>query len=116
VVGACDRPDGCAWHRTRETLERAIKKGAGLTDEQVRSLAIGRPTDPCWSDPADAAVLRAVKFNDMSKRAGIGGFVHKRDVITEAAVFLAKLVKWLDRLIELAIERHADKQRNRTSR
>jgi alkylhydroperoxidase family enzyme len=33
---------------------------AGLTDEQVRSLAIGRPTDPCWSDPADAAVLRAV--------------------------------------------------------
>jgi len=33
---------------------------AGLTDEQVRSLAIGHPTDPCWSDPADAAVLRAV--------------------------------------------------------
>lgn len=33
---------------------------AGLTDEQVRSLAIGQPTDPCWSDPADAAVLRAV--------------------------------------------------------
>jgi alkylhydroperoxidase family enzyme len=33
---------------------------AGLTDEQVRSLAIGQPSDPCWSDPADAAVLRAV--------------------------------------------------------
>jgi alkylhydroperoxidase family enzyme len=33
---------------------------AGLTAEQVRSLTGGSPADPCWADPADAAVLRAV--------------------------------------------------------
>jgi len=33
---------------------------AELTDEQIRSLARGQPADPCWSDPADAAVLCAV--------------------------------------------------------
>ncbi|MBV9193621.1 MAG: carboxymuconolactone decarboxylase family protein [Solirubrobacterales bacterium] len=33
---------------------------AGLTDTQIASLAGGRPTDPCWSDRADAAVLQAV--------------------------------------------------------
>src|SRR3954470_5784231 len=33
---------------------------AGLSDDQVRSLATGSHTDPCWVDPADRAVLRAV--------------------------------------------------------
>ena len=33
---------------------------AGLTDAQVRSLTTGSPTDPCWTDPADRAVLAAV--------------------------------------------------------
>ena len=33
---------------------------AGLTGPQVRSLGSGRPEDPCWDDPADRAVLRAV--------------------------------------------------------
>lgn len=33
---------------------------AGLTNAQVRSLATGRPTDRCWNDPMDVAVLRAV--------------------------------------------------------
>lgn len=33
---------------------------AGLTDTQVASLAAGQPTDRCWSDRADAAVLQAV--------------------------------------------------------
>jgi alkylhydroperoxidase family enzyme len=33
---------------------------AGLTAEQVRSLGAGQPDDPCWADPADRAVLRAV--------------------------------------------------------
>lgn len=32
----------------------------GLTGEQVESLAIGQPDDPCWTDPADRAVLHAV--------------------------------------------------------
>jgi alkylhydroperoxidase family enzyme len=33
---------------------------AELTPDQVRSLTAGRPDDPCWTDPADVAVLRAV--------------------------------------------------------
>jgi alkylhydroperoxidase family enzyme len=33
---------------------------AGLTDEQVDSLATGRPTDSCWQDPGDIAVIAAV--------------------------------------------------------
>ena len=33
---------------------------AGLSDAQIRSVTTGRPDDPCWTDPADVAVLRAV--------------------------------------------------------
>ena len=33
---------------------------AGLTDDQVRSLASGDHRDDCWPDPADRAVLAAV--------------------------------------------------------
>jgi alkylhydroperoxidase family enzyme len=33
---------------------------AGLTAGQVRSLASGAHDDPCWTDPQDRAVLRAV--------------------------------------------------------
>ena len=33
---------------------------AGLTDDQVRSLASGDHRDACWPDPADRAVLAAV--------------------------------------------------------
>src|SRR5215510_4944385 len=33
---------------------------AGLTADQVRSLASGGPDDPCWTDTADRAVVRAV--------------------------------------------------------
>lgn len=43
---------------------------AGLTDEQIESLAAGQPTDPCWSDPADAAVLRAV--DELHRSADLG--------------------------------------------
>ena len=32
---------------------------AGLTGEQVRSVTAGHPDDPCWTEPADRAVLRA---------------------------------------------------------
>ena len=43
---------------------------AGLTDAQVASLAAGQPSDPCWAEPADVAVLRAVdelhRSNDLS--------------------------------------------------
>jgi alkylhydroperoxidase family enzyme len=33
---------------------------AGLSDAQIASLATGQPSDRCWSDRADAAVLQAV--------------------------------------------------------
>jgi alkylhydroperoxidase family enzyme len=33
---------------------------AGLTDDQVRSLTAGTAADPCWTDPADRAVIAAV--------------------------------------------------------
>jgi alkylhydroperoxidase family enzyme len=32
----------------------------GLTNEQIQSVTVGGPEDPCWTDPADVAVLRAV--------------------------------------------------------
>jgi hypothetical protein len=50
---------------------------------------------------AVAAILRAIKFNDLAQRAGISGFVQKMGVHTDAAGFLATLVKWFVRLIVL---------------
>ena len=37
---------------------------AGLSSAQVRSLTTGQPDDPCWTDPADRAVLRAADALD----------------------------------------------------
>jgi carboxymuconolactone decarboxylase family protein len=37
---------------------------AGLSGEQVRSVTSGHPDDPCWTDPADRAVLRAADALD----------------------------------------------------
>jgi mechanosensitive ion channel-like protein len=50
---------------------------------------------------AVAAILRTVRFNDLAQRAGISGFVQKMGVHTDAAGFLATLVKWFVRLIVL---------------
>jgi hypothetical protein len=50
---------------------------------------------------AVGAILRSVKFNDLAQRAGISGFVQKMGVRTDAAGFLATLVKWFVRLIVL---------------
>ena len=50
---------------------------------------------------AVAAILRSVKFNELAQRAGISGFVQKMGVKTDAAGFLATLVKWFVRLIVL---------------
>ena len=48
---------------------------------------------------AISAVLRTLKFNELAQRAGISGFVQKMCVHTDAAGFLATLVKWFVRLI-----------------
>jgi alkylhydroperoxidase family enzyme len=49
---------------------------AGLSDAQIDSLATGRPTDPCWSDPVDAAILQAVdelhRTNDLGDQSWAG--------------------------------------------
>src|SRR5881394_939402 len=37
---------------------------AGLSDGQVRSVTAGDPDDPCWTEPADRAVLRAADALD----------------------------------------------------
>ena len=50
---------------------------------------------------AVAAILRTVKFNELAQRAGISGFVQRMGVHTDAASFLATLVKWFVRLIVL---------------
>jgi hypothetical protein len=50
---------------------------------------------------AVAAVLRAVKFNDLAQRAGFSGFIQKMGVHTDAAGMLAALAKWFVRLIVL---------------
>jgi hypothetical protein len=50
---------------------------------------------------AVAALLRAVKFNDLAQRAGLSGFVHNMGVHTDAAGFLAHVAKWFVRLIVL---------------
>jgi len=50
---------------------------------------------------AVAALLRAVKFNDLAQRAGLSQFVRNMGVQTDAAGFLATLAKWFVRLIVL---------------
>jgi hypothetical protein len=37
---------------------------AGLTGEQIRSVTAGQPDDPCWTEAADRAVLRAADALD----------------------------------------------------
>src|SRR5919206_2167826 len=50
---------------------------------------------------AVAAILRAVKFNDLAQRAGLSGFVQNMGVHTDAAGLLAHVAKWFVRLIVL---------------
>ena len=50
---------------------------------------------------AVAAVLRAVRFNDMAQRAGFSGFVQKMGIQRDASSFIADVAKWFVRLIVL---------------
>jgi len=52
---------------------------------------------------AVAALLRAVKFNDLAKSSGFQGFVNNMGIKTDAAGFLANVVKWFVRLIVLVV-------------
>jgi hypothetical protein len=52
---------------------------------------------------AVAALLRAVKFNDLAQRAGFSGFIQKMGVHTDASGMIAAIAKWFARLIVLVV-------------
>ena len=52
---------------------------------------------------AVAALLRAVKFNDLAQRSGFSSFVQKTGIRTDAAGALATIAKWFVRLIVLVV-------------
>jgi hypothetical protein len=49
------------------------------------------------------ALLRAVRFNDLSDRAGFTGFVRNMGIRNDPASVLAEVVKWFVRLIVLIV-------------
>src|SRR5215208_4257309 len=50
---------------------------------------------------AVAALLRAVRFNDLAERSGFAGFVRQTGVRADAATVVADAAKWFVRLIAL---------------
>ncbi len=52
---------------------------------------------------ATAALLRAIKFNDLAARSGFTAFVRNIGVQTDPAGFLALVAKWFVRLIVLVV-------------
>jgi hypothetical protein len=52
---------------------------------------------------AVAALLRAVRFNDLAQRSGLTGFVQNMGLRTDTAGVMANIVKWFVRLIVLVV-------------
>jgi hypothetical protein len=50
-----------------------------------------------------AAILRAIKFNDLAQRSGLADFVAKTGANTDSAGILGAIVKWFIRLIALVV-------------
>lgn len=50
-----------------------------------------------------AAILRAVKFNDLAQRSGLADFVAKMNTGTDSAGMIGLVVKWFIRLIALVV-------------
>jgi hypothetical protein len=50
-----------------------------------------------------AALLRAVKFNDLARRSGLADFVEKMGTGTDSAGMIGMVVKWFIRLIALVV-------------
>ena len=50
-----------------------------------------------------AALLRAVRFNDLAQRSGLSGFVQNMGIRKDTAGVLADVVKWFVRLIVLVV-------------
>ena len=55
------------------------------------------------AEKAVAAVLRTIKFNDLTKRSGLTDFVNKMGAGTDPAGVLGAVVKWFIRLIALVV-------------
>jgi hypothetical protein len=52
---------------------------------------------------AVAAILRAVRFNDLAQRSGIAGFVQNMGLRADPSGVLADIVKWFVRLLVLVV-------------
>ncbi|MBI3969292.1 MAG: small-conductance mechanosensitive ion channel [Chloroflexi bacterium] len=52
---------------------------------------------------AVAALLRAVKFNELSRRSGFSDFVHTMGVKSDSSGLIATITKWFVRLIVLVV-------------
>lgn len=50
-----------------------------------------------------SALLRRVRFNELSQRAGLSDFVRKMGVNTDAAGMIGLMLKWFVRIIALAV-------------
>jgi hypothetical protein len=50
-----------------------------------------------------AAILRAIKFNDLAARSGLADFVNKMGTGTDSAGMIGAVVKWFIRLIALVV-------------
>jgi hypothetical protein len=56
-----------------------------------------------WLASGMAALLRAVRFNDLAQRSGLSGFVQNMGVRTDTSGLLAEITKWFVRLIVLVV-------------
>ena len=95
-MGLGRRPSGVADRRFRGAL-RCRSRGSSLFSSSCSSggfiaslLAKGV-----------AALLNAVKFNDLARRSGFGDFVQKMGADTDATGVVALVIKWFVRLIVL---------------
>ena len=52
-------------------------------------------------EKAVAALLRTVKFNELSQRSGFSDFVHKMGTQGDSSGMIAMVVKWFVRLVAL---------------
>ena len=50
-----------------------------------------------------AAILRAIRFNELAERAGLADFVQKMQMNTDPAGMIALVVKWFVRLIAMVV-------------
>ena len=65
---------------------------AGLSGEQLRSVTAGHPDDPCWTDPADRAVLRAADTLDRDRDLSDADWTHLVTGVGEEGAVDALLV------------------------